>query len=61
MFSDNRSPDTNCILPVKPIRTKEPVRGKPVTDCTKPRPGKGEGDRPFSHNGPRPGDCGFRK
>jgi len=54
MFSsDICSSKSNNILPVKPIRTKEPVRGKPVMDFAKPRPGgcvKGEegGERPFS-------------
>jgi len=59
MFSD-RSSESNNILPVKPIRTKEPVRGKPVMDFTKPRPGKGEGDRPVCDKGAFSGDC-FRK
>lgn len=55
MFSDSCSSKSNNILHVKPIRTKEGVRGKPVPDLTRPRPGgcvKGEeGDRPVCDKG----------
>ena len=58
--SDLCSSKSNNILPVKPIRTKEGVRGKPVSDFARPRPGgcvKGEGERPTCDKG---GDI-FRK